>query len=192
MPVLTLLMALDGMISQAEGSVLLALFAGWLGLAAWQALAHRRAGNGVEAAAGSSWRAWLLLGTGLAALILAGRQFVSGASGLAASLGIHAYVIGVLVVALGTSLPELVTTLLARLRAHHEVGLGTLLGSNLFNGLAIAAWPSPSTPYVRRWPRWPWHWVLACSRCPSCCRVPGGFPACVVFCGWPPMRRLSW
>ncbi|MBK6401751.1 MAG: hypothetical protein IPF74_07285 [Rhodocyclaceae bacterium] len=45
--------------------------------------------------------------------------------------------IGVLVVAVGTSLPELVTVLLARLRGHEEVGVGTLIGSNLFNGLAI-------------------------------------------------------
>jgi cation:H+ antiporter len=74
---------------------------------------------------------------GLACLILAGRLFVSGASGIAASLGIHAYVIGATIVAIGTSLPELVTTLLARLRGHHDVGLGTLLGSNLYNGLAI-------------------------------------------------------
>lgn len=49
----------------------------------------------------------------------------------------YAYVIGVTVVAIGTSLPELVTTLLARLRGHDDVGLGTLLGSNLFNGLAV-------------------------------------------------------
>jgi Ca2+-transporting ATPase len=63
--------------------------------------------------------------------------FVSGASGIA--LGVHADVIGATVVALGTSLPELVTTLLARWRGHDDVGLGTLLGSNLFNGLAIVA-----------------------------------------------------
>jgi cation:H+ antiporter len=63
--------------------------------------------------------------------------FVTGASGIAVALGVHAYVIGALVVAIGTSLPELVTTLLARLRGHDDVGLGTLLGSNLFNGLAI-------------------------------------------------------
>ena len=45
--------------------------------------------------------------------------------------------IGVTVVAIGTSLPELVTMLLARWHGHDDVGLGTLLGSNLFNGLAI-------------------------------------------------------
>ena len=45
--------------------------------------------------------------------------------------------VGVLLVAIGTSLPELVTVILSRLRGHDDVGVGTLIGSNLFNGLAI-------------------------------------------------------
>ena len=61
----------------------------------------------------------------------------SGAAGIATAIGIHSYVIGATVVALGTSLPELVTTALSRWRGHDDIGLGTLLGSNLFNGLAI-------------------------------------------------------
>ncbi len=46
-------------------------------------------------------------------------------------------VIGAILVAVGTSLPEMVTVILSRLRGHDDVGVGTLLGSNLFNGLAI-------------------------------------------------------
>ena len=74
---------------------------------------------------------------GLGTLIAAGRLFVSGATGLAAALGVDTYVIGVLLVAIGTSLPELVTVILSRLRGHDDIGVGTLIGSNLFNGLAI-------------------------------------------------------
>lgn len=140
-PILTLFLALDGMLSRTEGALLLALFAAWLTLAARQALAHRRA---IQAnaqadihAVGKPLYTVLYLIAGLACLILAGRLFVTGASGIAVALGVHAYVIGALVVAIGTSLPELMTTLLARLRGHDDVGLGTLLGSNLFNGLAI-------------------------------------------------------
>ena len=81
--------------------------------------------------------AWLMVLGGLLGLVLAGRLFVAGASGIAATLGVHPYVIGATVVALGTSLPELVTVVLSRWRGHDDVGLGTLLGSNLFNGLAI-------------------------------------------------------
>lgn len=80
----------------------------------------------------------LFLGVlGLGALIAAGRLFVSGATGVAANLGVDTYVIGVALVAIGTSLPELVTVILSRLRGHDEVGVGTLIGSNLFNGLFI-------------------------------------------------------
>jgi cation:H+ antiporter len=136
-PVLILILALDGVLSRLEGALLLSLFALWMGFAVRQALAHRRATPADEVFTGSPLRAWLFTGVGLACLILAGRLFVTGASGIAVALGVHAYVIGVLVVAIGTSLPELVTTLLARWRGHDDVGLGTLLGSNLFNGLAI-------------------------------------------------------
>jgi cation:H+ antiporter len=82
-------------------------------------------------------RGWLLLLAGLASLVLAGRLFVTGAAGFAVALGVHPYLIGVTAVAIGASLPELVTVLLSRLRSHDDVGLGALLGSNLFNGLAI-------------------------------------------------------
>lgn len=136
-PLLTLVLALDGGLSRAEGALLLLLFAFWLTLAARQAMRHRRATPADPAATERPWRAWLFTFLGLGCLILAGRLFVLGASNIAIALGVHAYVIGATVVAIGTSLPELMTTLLARLRGHHDVGLGTLLGSNLFNGLAI-------------------------------------------------------
>lgn len=136
-PVLTLILALDGVLSRAEGALLLALFVAWLALAARQAIAHRREVQIDMQPVGQPRYTVLFLIAGLASLILAGRLFVTGASGIATALGVHAYVIGALVVAIGTSLPELVTTLLARWRGHDDVGLGTLLGSNLFNGLAI-------------------------------------------------------
>lgn len=136
-PVLTLVLSLDGILSRTDGALLLALFALWLILVIRQAIAHRRDTPEDIQTQVQPVRAWLFALVGLACLILAGRLFVTGASGIAAALGIHAYVIGATVVAVGTSLPELVTTLLARLRGHDDVGLGTLLGSNLFNGLAI-------------------------------------------------------
>lgn len=139
-PVLTLILALDGTLSRTDGALLMALFALWLTMTARQAIQHRREIPTHEALIGVSVKpaqAWLFLITGLACLILAGRLFVTGASGIAEALSINAYVVGVTVVAIGTSLPELVTMLLARWRGHDDVGLGTLLGSNLFNGLAI-------------------------------------------------------
>lgn len=134
-PLLTFWLARDGQLSRAEGAILLGTFALWLAALIRAGLAARVPTETAPEA--QPWR-WLLLGaTGLAALVLAGRLFVSGATGIAVAFGVDAYVIGATVVAVGTSLPELVTVLLSRLRGHDDVGVGTLLGSNLFNGLAI-------------------------------------------------------
>ncbi|MBK9956255.1 MAG: sodium:calcium antiporter [Rhodocyclaceae bacterium] len=137
-PLATALTVLDGSIERWEGFVLLAVFAGWIGWVLRTTLRRRDMATSATVSPGLGPWATLALGVaGLAALVAAGRLFVLGATGIATSFAIDAYVIGVLVVAVGTSLPELVTVLLARLRGHEEVGVGTLIGSNLFNGLAI-------------------------------------------------------
>lgn len=136
-PALTLILALDGTLSRADGAGLLALFAGWLTLVSRQAMALRRDRAAEPRPTVHPMRVLAFLLGGLAGLILAGRLFVIGASGIAEAMGVHPFVIGATVVAIGTSLPEWVTMLLSRLRGHDDIGLGTLLGSNLFNGLAI-------------------------------------------------------
>ncbi len=138
-PVLTFLLIRDGQIMRTEAFVLLAVFAGWLTLTVRDALIQREQMAVVAQQAGdlSPGKSLVLGVLGLGALIAAGRLFVSGATGVASAFAIDTFVIGVLVVAIGTSLPELVTVLLARLRGHDDVGVGTLIGSNLFNGLAI-------------------------------------------------------
>lgn len=135
LPLLTFLFVTDGVISRGEGAFLLLIFLVWMGTLI-------RAGIGSRAidtapADARPWTSMLLGIAGLASLILAGRLFVSGASGVAAAFGVDAYIVGATVVAIGTSLPELVTVLLARLRGHDDVGVGTLLGSNLFNSMAV-------------------------------------------------------
>ena len=69
---------------------------------------------------------------GLVFLIAAGRLIVYGARGVGEALGLDAFVIGATFVAVGTSTPELATTLIARLRGHSEIGLGTIVGCALF------------------------------------------------------------
>lgn len=136
-PVLTFLFVLDGRIARIEAFMLLAIFAVWL---AWTVrCARRRRDESVAIDAGdlSPGKSLALAVFGLGALIAAGRLFVIGATGIASSFGVDTYVIGVVLVAIGTSLPELVTVILSRLRGHDDVGVGTLIGSNLFNGLAI-------------------------------------------------------
>jgi cation:H+ antiporter len=136
-PVLTFFLALDGRIVRGEALLLLAIFLAWLAWTVRGALRLRKATVTVEAGALSPGKNLILGVLGLGALIAAGRLFVSGATGIAAAFSVDTYVIGVLLVAIGTSLPELVTVILSRLRGHDDVGVGTLIGSNLFNGLAI-------------------------------------------------------
>jgi cation:H+ antiporter len=71
-------------------------------------------------------------------LLVAGADFlVEGATGIARSLGISEAVIGLTIVAVGTSLPELATSVAAALRKHSDVALGNVIGSNIFNVLGI-------------------------------------------------------
>jgi len=73
---------------------------------------------------------------------------VGGATRIAGSFGIPPYLIGATPVVLGTSMPELATTLVAVFRGHDDVGVGTLLGSNVFNALFEVGVAATITPIV--------------------------------------------
>lgn len=79
------------------------------------------------------WRSALFISVGLGALIGGGQLFVNGASGIARSLGISESIIGLTLVAGGTSLPELATSIVAALKKNPEMAIGNAIGSNLFN-----------------------------------------------------------
>ncbi len=78
-----------------------------------------------------------LAALGLAVLLVGGKVFVNGAVGLAHHFGMSERVIGLTVVAIGTSLPELAASLVAALRGHSELAIGNVVGSNIFNILLI-------------------------------------------------------
>lgn len=136
-PALTGVFLLDGRIEHGEALALLVIFALWLAWTLRNALRLRPAHPAGPANAPSVSMTILLGVLGLGALVAAGRLFVTGASGIATAWNLEPFVIGAVLVALGTSMPELVTVILSRLRGHDDVGIGTLIGSNLFNGLAI-------------------------------------------------------
>lgn len=141
-PVLTGLLALDGELSRLDGLLMLALFAAWLLATAREARRQRhdtRPANEALAERDQAWRILLASAAGLGLLGLAGKLIVAGAAGIAAALGMNPFVIGVTVVAIGTSVPELATTLIAKWRGLDEISLGTVLGSNIFNGIFIVA-----------------------------------------------------
>jgi cation:H+ antiporter len=87
----------------------------------------------------SPGREWLRAGAGLIGVVLAAQGLVWGASGLAAEFGVSDAVIGLTVVAIGTSLPELVTAIQAARRGEPDLIVGNLLGSTVFNSLGIVA-----------------------------------------------------
>lgn len=74
---------------------------------------------------------------GLAIIILGGKLLVVGAIGLARSYGLSEAVIGLTIVAIGTSMPEFVTSVVAAVRNHSEVAIGNIMGSNIYNVLGI-------------------------------------------------------
>ncbi len=78
---------------------------------------------------------WLIVG--LATLLVGAELLVNGAIGVATQLGISEVVIGILVVALGTSLPELAVSLASALKGEYGLAIGNIVGSNIFNLLAV-------------------------------------------------------
>lgn len=134
---------LDGEISRGDGLVLLAVFVLVMGWSIRQGLRQRQDALAAEARDANteltmSRRAglfWLL--TGLLLLVLSSRLLVWGAVSIAQQLGVSDLVIGLTIVAIGTSLPELASSLAAVRKGEHDLALGNVLGSNLFNTLTV-------------------------------------------------------
>lgn len=92
------------------------------------------------------WVALVMLVAGLAGIVVGAELLVRGAAEIARGLGVSDAVIGLTLVAIGTSLPELATVIMASVRNHGDVALGNVLGSNIFNVLAIAGGVSVIAP----------------------------------------------
>lgn len=154
MSVLLIAFSLDGTLSRWEGVVFV------LGLAFFMVYSYRSGRNAnldeVDAAADDRadqarvgtvvLRNVLLLGVSIAGLALGAQWLVEGASTLAHLAGVSELFIGLSVVALGTSLPELATTLVAIRKGERDIAVGNLVGSNLFNILAIVGITSVVKP----------------------------------------------
>ncbi|MEH6639166.1 MAG: calcium/sodium antiporter [Porticoccaceae bacterium] len=87
---------------------------------------------------------WFVLG--LVVMLISARLLVSGAKTVALEFGISELVIGLTVVAIGTSLPELAASLTSALKGHHDIALGNIFGSNMFNLLAVMPIAGIATP----------------------------------------------
>lgn len=147
---LCLVLLLDGRLDRSDGLVLLA---GMALLTGWFVRTGLRASARAPAAAALAPpgvvrevpkvpempmpRALLWLVVGLAALLGGAQAAVVGAQALAQALGVPDLVVGLTVIAIGTSLPELAVTAVAALRGEHDLAVGNIVGSNLFNLLAV-------------------------------------------------------
>ena len=134
----------DGMLSLTDGIVLLVMLAAYMTWTIWQNLkgTEQLAAEYAEELDKTTPPAplyksifWLVLG--LVLLVLSSRLLVWGAVTIAKSLGVSDLIIGLTVVAVGTSLPELASSIAAARKGEHEIALGNVIGSNMFNTLAV-------------------------------------------------------
>ncbi len=130
----------DGRISRIEGGILLLFLAGYIVSMLHSALRSRRqeSGNAVvcveeEKKPMSAGKSILFIILGLTAIIFGGQLVVDNASRIAAQFGLSETLIGLTIVAIGTSLPELVTSIVAAGKGESGLVLGNVIGSNIFN-----------------------------------------------------------
>lgn len=131
-----------GIIERWHGGVMLALLFAYLFYCYYEERrrpdsVHAKEVEEFDALPTSTWRSVAYTVGGLIGVLFGARLLVDGAVDVANRAGISETVIGITVVAVGTSLPELATTLVAALRRHSDVALGNIIGSNIFNTLGI-------------------------------------------------------
>jgi cation:H+ antiporter len=131
------LVTTESVITRGAGLVLLVLFAAYLVLSVWQARLHQLKTTDVDAPERRLARDLLWIAFSLATVIVGAKVFVSGAEAAATILGVPKEVIGLTIMAFGTSLPELVTTVAAARHGHAELAVGNVAGSNIFNLLFV-------------------------------------------------------
>jgi cation:H+ antiporter len=139
----------DGVIGRGEGLLLGALLLGYLGFLYASGQAPEVDGAGEDEPGGSGlFKAIALVVVGGALLLLGAKSLVFGAVTIARDLGISERVIGLTMVAVGTSLPELAASLVAARKGDSDMILGNVVGSNIFNVLCILGVTATSIPMV--------------------------------------------
>lgn len=142
----------DNMVGRLGGAILVALFAFYIFLTVKSALDYRKKhaddpeANGEEVKEFPMWKSLLYTVLGGAVVVIGGNISVDAATDIAHQIGLSEAVIGLTVVALGTSLPELVTSVVAARKGNSDIALGNIVGSNIFNVLLILGLTSVIKP----------------------------------------------
>jgi len=141
---------MDGFLSFVDGSILLILLLLFL----YYIYNESKKDANLEDAASedisenqSKVRTWLLLIISLVVLVSSARLVVWGGTNLALAFGVSDLIIGLTVVALGTSLPELAVAISSAVKKQHQMIIGNIIGSNLFNSLGVLAIPGLILPF---------------------------------------------
>lgn len=136
--VLTPLLLLDRTLGRIDGAILLLIVAGYTGFVVREARQEKNTTADVGArAARSVWQSIALVMAGLTFLLVGADLMVDAAVGLARSWGWNELLIGLTIIAIGTSLPELALSLMSTLRGETDVAVGNVVGSCTFNLLGI-------------------------------------------------------
>lgn len=126
----------ESLFTRWDAVILFLLFIGFLVYTFKQSAVELEAVE-VETKPMTTGKIWLLIIVGLAVLVAGGRFVVSGAVSIASALGVSEKIIGLTIVAAGTSLPELVTSVVAASKKNSDIAVGNVIGSNIFNILFI-------------------------------------------------------
>jgi K+-dependent Na+/Ca+ exchanger related-protein len=138
--ILLLVWCFDDKITRIGGIILLLIFSFFMYITIRKTLADKNVSEEQTTESDKPKKLWLsyvLIVGGLLMLVAAGHIIVNSATNVAESLGISQAIIGLTIVALGTSLPELATSVVAAMKKNSDIALGNVIGSNIFNGFFI-------------------------------------------------------
>ena len=152
---LLLALALDGRVGRGDGVLLLGLLLAYTAFLVYQSRRQNQGGDAGLAdgvlASSPGWESrpaaqLLLIAAGLGSLVLGATWLVNAAVSFAQYLGVSELVIGLTIVAAGTSLPEVATSIIAALRGQRDIAVGNVVGSNVFNILGVLGLSSMVSP----------------------------------------------
>ncbi len=133
-----------GRLSRIDGIILLVIFASFLYYLLVQAKKSNEEGDEIKKM--SLVRSIVLIAIGLTAIVVGGDVVVDSAQNIARAFGMSDMLIGLTIVAIGTSLPELVTSVVASVKGQNDIAIGNVVGSNIFNILLVLGISSSIMP----------------------------------------------
>lgn len=144
----TVIMCIDGIVSRIDGIVLLVIFVLYIAYLIINAVKNKTVDDDDNTKKLSPLKSILFIVIGLAAIIIGGQVVVDSAKKIAYAFGLSETLIGLTIVAIGTSLPELMTSIVAARKGQSAIAIGNVVGSCLFNLAFILGMSSSVTPIV--------------------------------------------